>query len=234
VTNRLKLGLVLGLLVPILAIGTAAALDTPGTTTNQQPPKTTDQTSTSTTEPSNGTTANNVSPTVTDTLASRLELRKNDLKISLSTIQKEHLLTRCKPAQSNLKPLGTRLNDVGINRNKTYDAIYQKLTDFETQLKGSTVDTTQLMTELAVLQTEIAGFKTDMLAYKTAVNDLQTMDCASDPTAFQASLQTARTLHDKLKQDSATIMKEINDTIKPTLLQIRSKLPASSTTQGGN
>ena len=52
------------------------------------------------------------------------------------------------------------------------------------------------------------------------------MDCASDPTSFKASLEKARSLREQVTKDAQEIKSYVNDTIKPTLKEIRAALEA--------
>lgn len=154
----------------------------------------------------------------------RLEKLKTDLKIKLDAKEQEKLKTRCKPAQTIVKNVGERFNTKAPGRAKIYDELVTRLNSLVTKLKAKGVDTTELEQEISMLQTKVTLFNTDLAAYKQALSDLRDVDCVTDPTAFKAALEAARTAHDKVIKDAADVKAYVKDTIKPTLQKIRSVL----------
>jgi hypothetical protein len=115
-----------------------------------------------------------------------------------------------------------------------YPNLVDRLNKLETKLAAAGADTTELKTEITMLQTKVDTFKTDLAAYKQSVADLVDMDCTSDPTGFKASLEDARAGLTKVREDGVAIKTYVNDTIKPTLKSIRASLETTATTTENN
>ena len=216
----LRLFLVIGFMAPTLAYATVAAQSSTGGTD-----------STTTSSGSSATTTNTQSSDDTKGLADRLAARKAALKTKLSAVQSDHLKNVCKSAQGKATSTDSKVKGLATSRTQVYANITSKLNDLVTKLQAKNVDVTQLKAEITSLQSQITTFNTDLATYKQDVSDLVAMDCASDPTAFQASLDTARAARDKVLQDSTAIKTYVDGTIKPTLQQIRAQL---AKTEGDN
>lgn len=156
----------------------------------------------------------------------RLEKEKIELKVKPETKEVESIKSKCKPAQLKIKDVGDKTELNVKERSKAYTEVVTKLTETVAKLKVKGVVTTTLEQEIALLNTKIALFNTDLATYKTALSDLKLHDCVTDPTGFKAVLESARTANTKLIADAADIKAYIKNTIKPTLLQIRTALEA--------
>jgi len=172
----------------------------------------------------------------TTTMKERLEKLKTDLKLKLTTAEQTRLKDRCKAAQAVVATLNTRFGKSVTTRTNAYSKLTRHLNDIIAKLKAKGVDTTKLEQQKTMLEEKINTYKADLDKYKQAISDLRDVDCVSDPTAFKAALEAARTAHATLITDTTTIRSYVVDTIKPTLHDIRTQLEAnkSSNTQGGN
>jgi hypothetical protein len=172
-------------------------------------------------------------------LLNRLTERKAEYKAKIAATELARLKEKCKLAQTgNVSSLHGRIKGIETSRNEVYNNLVSRLTKLDEKLKLKGVDTTKLEAEIATLKTKISTFQTDLAKYKQAVLDLKSMDCAADPTAFKASLESARTLREQVNKDAQDIKTYVNDTIKPTLKEIRAQLEAkeketSNSTTGG-
>lgn len=216
--TRLRVLLSAVLVVPLLSMGTIAAAASSSSTD-----ATTNGTSNSSTSSS---TSSNTDSTSGDslTLQQRLDNRKAELKIKLTALQQQRITLKCKASQGLLSRLDGRINGIDTSRTNVYKQVADKLTALDTKVKADGIDTTQLESEIDSFNTQVSTFQTDLSAYKLAVSDLAAMDCVKDPVAFQASLQAARTAHDKTATDALAIRKYVDDTIKPTLQQLRTQV----------
>ncbi len=162
------------------------------------------------------------------TLQQRVDAYKAKLGTSPSQSELNRLKLRCSVAQTVFKNLQTHTTDVQKNRNTVYEGISKDLTDLQAALKAKSVDITKLDAQMKELTTKTTQFKTDMETYTQAVADSGAVDCATDPLALKAALQEARTAHDKLVIEIADIRTSINNTIKPTLTQVKTDLQAQA------
>ncbi len=211
----LRILVVLSLLTPALSLS-VAAVQAEGSSTSSQA-----QTATTTTD------TETADDTPQGTLADRMNQNKSAFKENLTKAAQTALKTRCKAAQGLLSSLSGRIKGIQTSRNEVYTNIVDHLTSLQTKLQNKDVDTTELQAEIATLQTKITTYKTDLTAYKQAVADLAAMDCASDPAAFKSTLDAARAAREKVAKDSADIKAYVTDTIKPTLVKIRTTLEAN-------
>jgi chromosome segregation ATPase len=217
----LTAGLVTVFAIPFLSTVNVLAVSDSATTSN-----TNATTSTGSTSPSNSgsDTATEDKKAITDRIAER----KAALKTKLSTAEKTRITTKCKASQGNLSSVKGKLQGIETSRGEVYKNIQTRLTDLSTKLKNKGVDTTALDADIATLKTKIDTFNTDLTAYKQAVSDLATMDCATDPDGFKASLETARTALKKVGEDAKAVRSYLNDTVKPLLKTIRAELEKPS------
>lgn len=178
---------------------------------------------------SNTTDTKKEETTEAKALQERLEKKKAELKINLNQLEKERLKNRCKPAQALVKTEGEKVDGRVVVRTKAYTKLVERLNSLVSKLEAKEVDVTQLKSQIAVLETKIAKFNTDLAAYKQALSDLRTVDCATDPDAFKAALEVARSSRDTLITDATDIKTYVKDTIKVTLQAIRTQLEAQET-----
>lgn len=157
-------------------------------------------------------------------LIERLAERKTQAKLKLTTAQKTRLQSKCKAAQGLLAPLKTKAHSHEKGRSEVYTKVVSKLTDLSAKLKAKGANTAELDAAITTLQGKVTTFNTDITAYKQAVSDLADMDCATDPDAFQASLQSARTTLEKVNKNAADIRTHIKDVVKPALVKLRAEL----------
>jgi signal transduction histidine kinase len=164
----------------------------------------------------------------TAALKARLEARKAQLKTTLTALEQAKIKTKCATAQGKLSSVRGRIKGIETSRAQVYDNLVDRLTSLSTKLSDKGLDTSELDSEITELNAKIATFQTDLATYKQTVTDLAAMDCKSDPTAFKASLEAARTAQAKVKEDATAIKTYVNDTIKATLKDIRSQLEQQS------
>ena len=217
--KRIRLLISLFLAVPALTIGTTALVSAEtGSSSNSG--------STTTTKTEDTSSTDSVKPD-DKLLLQRLSERKAELKTKLTTAEQTRLKDKCKPAQTGgVSSLYGRIKGIETSRSEVYKNLTDRLTSLDEKLKAKNVDTTKLEAEIATLKTKIATFESDLAKYKQAVLDLKSMDCASDPTSFKASLEKARSLREQVNKDAQEIKTYVNDTIKPTLKEIRATLEA--------
>ncbi len=157
-------------------------------------------------------------------LKERLEKRKEDLKLKLTNAEQVKIKARCQASQGKLSSLEGRIKGIETSRDKVYGNISNKLAGLVAKLKEHEVDTADLEAQITALNELINSYKTDLEDYKQVVADLADMDCATDPTAYKASLESARSLRTKVHKDAADIRKFINDSIKPALAKVRDEV----------
>ncbi len=214
--SRTIMTVAISLLLPAVLVGSVFAQEQTPTTTSAQ------------------TTTAAQAEAQKQAMQTRVQQRKDALKLKLTTVQQKRLQSRCKAAQGKITSEQAKVTGVSTSRTKVYANISTQLTNLEAKLNGQGLDTTALKADIAALKTKIDTFNTDLATYKDAVSDLAAMDCVADPTAFKASLETARTTRKQLRTDSEAIHAYIKDTIKPILATLRTQLEPQATTGGTN
>lgn len=207
--TRLRVLLSAILVIPILFGSSVAAVEGSTTTT------TTNTTSTQTSD-------DKLTP------QQRLDKRKAEMKLKLTTVEQNRIKSKCMAAQGLLSSIDGRVKGIETSRANVYKELIDRLTDLSTKLKNQGVDTTELNTEITALNAKIATFKTDLAAYKLAVSDLAGMDCKTDPVAFKSSLEAARADKLKVAADALAIRDYVTKTIKPTLVSLRQQVEKKS------
>lgn len=167
------------------------------------------------------------------TLQQRLDKYKQAIKTRLTAAQKTRVQARCKASQGNVTSLKARITGLKQKRASSYENLLTRLNALNTKLKEEGLSTTAYESQLAELQTKVTAYQTDLAKYEEAVNDLATMECTTDPDAFKASLETARTLRATVVQDGKAIHDYLKTTIKPTIQAFRAQLEAANTGEEG-
>lgn len=189
-----------------------------------------EDTTTATTQTRETTSTDSTTETENEVEA-RIEKHKSELKTKLTTAKQNSIKSKCKASQGKVSSISGRIKGLETSRTQVYKNLTTRLTTLSQKLKDKGVDTTDLNAQIAELSTKIDTFNTDLTAYKQAVSDLETVDCVSDPTAFQASLEAARTARTKTADDAKAVRAYLNDTIKPTLKTIRQTLESTTKTE---
>lgn len=161
-------------------------------------------------------------------LKARLEARKTALKTRIDAAKQIRIKSRCKAAQGGISNIRGRIKGLETSRSHVYENLLSRLEKLNERLKANNVDTAALEMQLTELRTLIDTFNTDLAAYKLAVSDLADMDCAADPTAFQASLEEARTARAKAAESAKAVKTYLSETIKPTLKELKAQFARNS------
>jgi uncharacterized coiled-coil protein SlyX len=212
--NRIKILVSAVFLAPLFTVGVALAVDEPVTTTTE-------------TE----TSQNQMSAAQKQKMEQRVKERKDAAKLRLTNTEQTRIKNRCANAQGVVRNVEGRINGIQTSRTQVYGNLVDRLTKLEARLAANSIDTAELKSQITTLQEKIEKFNTDLTAYKDAVSDVAAMDCTTDPVAFKASLEAARTARQQLKADGEDIKLYVNDTIKVTLKAIRQALAAETTTE---
>lgn len=159
--------------------------------------------------------------TATETITQRVSKYKLSLKAQLTTAEQAKIKGNCKAAQVKGRVLSAQVAQKVAIRTGTYTTITKKIDDLITELKAANVDTAKLETEQEELQKLITTYGTDLKTFQENISDMNTVDCVTDPTAFKAALETARTSQATVLKDIKAIRTYIQGTIKPTLQDIK-------------
>ena len=219
--SRISLLLISGLMVPLFLVGSVLAMEDQTSTT------------TTTTEPTGTETRPQMlTEAEKKALSERVQMRKTEAKLRLTSAQQKRIQDRCSNAQGMVKKSSGRVNGIETSRTKVHANLVERLTNLETKLAAKNLDTSTLQAQIPELKAKIVIFQTDLAAYKQLVSDLGNIeDCKADPTAFKASLEEARTALKKTHDDAVAIRAYVNDTIKPTIKALRAQLETSATTE---
>lgn len=173
---------------------------------------------TTSTEPSTDSTAR----------TTRLESLKTTLKVKLDEVTKKRIIAKCKAAQTIVEATEKTDKSNGVSRESAYKKITDSLQKLIDRLKTDGVDTKELEAAQATLLTKIDQFTTDLATYRQSMTDLRSLDCITDPTAFQAALTSARADRLKAKTDAVDIRSYLTNTIKPLLVTLKTAVKGSN------
>lgn len=167
-----------------------------------------------------------------DSLKQRITNYKRNLQYEVRRNQEDKMKLRCDGVVTYIETLNPRLVTLQKSRNKAYSEISTKLEELYKRLEAQAFETSKLKANLDELNSKLATFSADMKGYRQASEDMAQIDCRQDPVAFIAALETARTKHDALVVLVGDIREYVANTIKPTLLQVRSQIEDGQTVGG--
>mgnify|MGYP000331871394 CR=1 FL=1 len=144
----------------------------------------------------------------------------------LEEVKSKRISERCKAAQGKVTSLKARVNKVVANRRKVYLEIGQKFDTLITRLKTANVDTTKLETAREDIKTELAKLEDSMTNYENVLSDIESMDCVSDPSGFQAALDEARVLQKDLREQAQSFRDFVSTELKQLIQEAKQNLEA--------
>ncbi len=157
----------------------------------------------------------------------RVEAYKKALKETITAAAKLRIAERCVEAQKVVKVKKAK-NVVAITaRTKAYDTIVTRLTALSTAAAAKDADVTVLNANITELKAKIFTLKTASTTFQQSVTDLSAIDCKTDPIAFKASLETARTNQMAVSNAATAIRTYLKDTVKPTLKALKAALEST-------
>ena len=164
----------------------------------------------------------------------RLAEKKAKLAEKISAAEQAKLKSRCKSAQGKLTSTSSRIKGVKGSREKVYGNLVERLTKLSAKIKAKGLDTSTLDSQIADLKEMIDTFKANMTEYEQTIADLVAMDCAADPEAFKAALESARDGREALVSEAKAIKDYVNNTIKPTLKDLKKQLETKEASEGSD
>ena len=163
--------------------------------------------------------------------AAALKQRLEDNKTKLDDATKKRITLKCKSAQGVVKGAETSAEAISKNRKQAYTKIAEAVQKLIDRLKSQGKDTSELEGVLAVAKQKAEALGTAMTTYQQTLSDLRSMDCATDPAAFSATLETARTQRDAVKAAATELRTYISVTLKAAVNKIKSQLESEKTSQ---
>lgn len=157
----------------------------------------------------------------------RITSYKKQLKETLTAAAKTRITDRCVAAQALLKVKKSNNFSVHAARTEKYDKILARLQDLSAAASAKGVDVTLLQTNITELQAKITTFKTANTPYQQALTDLLAIDCKTDPIAFKAALEAARTDQTAVYDAAQAIQSYLKESVKPTLITIKKALEST-------
>ena len=174
-------------------------------------------------------------PAKDEKLLERLETRKKNMENRLTAAQIQQVKGQCSSAQGKIKVVQGRLNGKASERATQYARALENISRLSAKLKTKEYDTSTLDQQITELKAAIDSYTNGFNEFREQINDLENMDCESDPEAFKATLIDARLKRDEIV-NAATEAKELFTTkLRPTMLTIRESIAnkAGSASAGG-
>ncbi len=164
----------------------------------------------------------------------RLNQRKQERAIVLSTKDQTRLVGLCAPAQTKVRLLQNDIVPLLANRTKAYRQIDGKLWVTIGQLKLASRDTFKLEQERDVLADKVTIFQATSSSFTQTLDDILVINCKADVTGFQALVSTAQLYYAQLQSQSTDIRGYVVNTIKPEINSHITDLQPKNTTDKGN
>lgn len=231
--NKLRILLGSTLSVALLMLSPMAVLAMTGSDSSGS-----ETTETPTTTSANDTTTK---PTAEQIAAKQAELKKrlDEYKVASKTKvdekTKKIIVAKCKPAQIVVKGANTSASSISESRAKAYIKISDRIQLLIEKVKAQGIDTTALVAANATGKLKADTLATSLKTYQQTLADLGEMDCATDPTGFQATLALARTQREAVKTQAQDLRTYISITLKDEIKAIKTQIqPAEDTKTGGN
>lgn len=156
----------------------------------------------------------------------RVKSRKASHSMALTPQELDRLRSRCQVSQPKLEAYDTKMNTKLVNRNRSYAQLSTVVSGTIRQLREKGIDVAELERQEQVLQEKIVTFQSNMKIYQEALYDTHAMKCVADPAGYRVSLEAARGQVVQLKKDVTGIQDFVAESIKPTLIKIRTDLAA--------
>lgn len=194
-----------------------------------------DSTTTTTTDTSTQTkplTAEEAAKKLAD-MKMRLAENKAALKTKLDAATLKRITAKCKAAQGAVKGAQTSANAVNASRVRAYTKIFDAVQKLIDKLKANGKDTTEIEAVQAAAKAKSDTLSAAMTTYELTLSDLHDMDCATDPTTFQATLEKARTQREAIKVAATDLRTYLSTTLKTALNKLKTQADDAATTTGG-
>ena len=236
--NRLYKILTTGLVLPILLMTVSPVMAESGSGS-------TGSTSNSGTDTTSSTDESKLTPEQlaqkAAELKKRLEDNKAKLKSKLDEAAKKRISNKCKAAQGVVKGAETSADSINTNRKKAYSKITDAVQKLVDRLKAQGKDTTEVESALVTAKQKAEALSSAMTTYQQTLSDLRSMDCVADPTAFAATLDTARTQREAVKTAATDLRTYLSVTLKGAVNKLKNQLEnekksesASDSSNGGS
>lgn len=162
--------------------------------------------------------------------ALRVEAYKKALTEKMDAVAEKRIADRCEAAQKLAKAYKTRGENSVKARTAVYEAIIARLESTSATLAAKGTDTATLDANIVILKTKVTAFKAATDTYLLALNDLSVLECKTDPAAFKAALQSARTEQAAVLASAKDIRTFLSDTVKATLQSLKAATEVKQTT----
>ena len=158
---------------------------------------------------------------IKEKLNKRVEDYKAKQQVRLANAEKKKIQTACKASQGHVRSLGAKTNNIKENRRKVFQELGDKLDNLITKLKAKNIDTTELETARAEMQTKAEALDQEIADYQQILSDLTDLDCATDPEAFKAALESARAQREVVAASAKDLRTYVTTNLRDVLKQIK-------------
>lgn len=155
------------------------------------------------------------------TRASRVEEYKKNVKDKLSQTSKAKIVDKCEKAQSVAKTRHSKDENNLKGRSTAYSKIVEALERTSVRLKNDGIDVSKLESNTTELNAKIQNFNALEATSRQTLQDLSLIDCKSDPEAFKAALESARTARQNTQVAAKEVRTYLKDVVKQTLKTLK-------------
>lgn len=165
-----------------------------------------------------------------ETTEQRIVKYKKIYALQVTPVDQAKLKSKCKASQAKGKLLSASVVEKNKVRSVVYKDILNTLDKIINKLDDADYDTTNLKAQRKELQKLVTNYTADVKTYTDTLTDMTTIDCATDPVGFKASLEAARISRARVSKDIVAIRIYVETTIKKSLKEASTSLKDSSAT----
>lgn len=130
----------------------------------------------------------------------------------------------CKTSQQRLEKVQTSVQETVVKREEKLKSVALRLDDLSVKLREASVNTSELDAVIVNLKAKTTEMLTEFEEYQQMLDDASTIDCATDPQGFKASVESARAKRAEIKTMSTDIKKYATESVKTTLDSVKTTL----------
>lgn len=157
-------------------------------------------------------------------LTARVEARKAKYKTRLNNDEAAKLSGRCVGAQQKLVGIGKKFGENDTPLRAKYDAYSARLEKIAQKAEARGIDTTDLKNNKDTFNKQYQAMIAAVNEFNVSISDLQSVDCRTNPTAFKATLESARAALAEVQTARSELAKLAKGPLQDSIKAIKTNL----------
>lgn len=159
-----------------------------------------------------------------DARAARITNLRSLYKINLTEKEKEIVAARCQEAQKSLARITESLKSTHTKRSSDYSSVIALMASLSALFQKEQIDSSNLDLLIVSYQQKKVLFEERMSTYQTALDDVVSIPCSTEPENFRAALEGVRSARKDVVAVSADIQETTRASLKTTFDSLRLRL----------